>query len=93
MTIIVTRHQALVEYLEEIGLYHPEVDVVLEHATPEQIQGKHVIGVLPLSLACEAASITEIPLSLTKEDRGQDLSVERVREIAGSPTTYIVKEV
>jgi putative CRISPR-associated protein (TIGR02620 family) len=90
--IVVTRHPTLVDYLREQGLIGPDAEVI-SHATPEQIRGRHVVGVLPLSLACEAASVTEIPLALAPEDRGQELSLERVREIAGAPVTYVVQEV
>lgn len=86
--IIVTRHKGLVKYLYEIGMFCHSIDIVIQHATPEEIHGRDVIGVLPLHLAVHARSVTEIPLSLTQEDRGQDLSVNRVREIAGAPTTY-----
>jgi len=88
--VIVTRHAGLVEHLRNIRMYCPGIDVVLEHATPEDIRGCDVIGVLPLNLAVHARSVTEIPLSLTKEDRGQELSVDRVEEIAGSPQTYCI---
>jgi len=90
--IVVTRHPALVAYLREIGAVGPDVEV-LSHVTPEQIRGRHMFGVLPLSLACECASVTEVPLSLTPEDRGQELSLERLREIAGAPRTFVVREV
>ena len=89
MKIVVTRHQALVTYLLELGLITPETQVI-SHASPEQIQGKDVIGVLPLSLACLARSVTEIPLALSPEDRGRELTIERMREIAKEPTTYKV---
>ena len=89
MKIVITRHPALVEYLLEIGLITPETPVI-SHASPEQVQGKDVIGVLPLSLAKFTRSVTEIPLALSPEDRGKELSIERLREIAGSPTTYSV---
>ena len=89
MKVVITRHSALVEHLLEIGLITPETPVI-SHASPEEVQGKDVIGVLPLSLACLARSITEIPLALTPEDRGRELTIERLREIAGSPTTYKV---
>ena len=38
--------------------------------------------------AALAESVTEVPLALTPADRGADLPVERVREIAGDPVTY-----
>lgn len=63
---------------------------VVAHATPEEIRGKHVIGVLPLHLAALAATVTEIPLALAPEDRGKELGIERLREIAGPAITYKV---
>ena len=89
MKVVVTRHQALIEYLIELELITAETPVI-SHASPGEIQGKDVIGVLPLSLASLAKSITEIPLALSPEDRGKELSIERLREIAGKPLTYTV---
>jgi len=88
-TVIVTRHPALVGYVRELGLAQLETPV-LAHASANDIKGKHVIGVLPLHLAALAASVTEIPLALTPADRGQELPLERVREIASDPVTYKV---
>ena len=59
-TIVITRHPALVEYLAEINLI-PAGTPVISHATPADVQGRHVIGVLPLSLAALAESVTEVP--------------------------------
>lgn len=89
MTVVVTRHQALVEYLRELGLADDQT-TILSHVTAEDVKGQDVIGVLPLSLASMTNTITEVPLKLTPEDRGQELSLERVREIAGTPQTYYV---
>lgn len=86
---IVTRHQALVAYLLETGVVD-EATPVITHATPDDVRGAHVIGVLPLSLAALAARVTEVPLRLAPEDRGKELSLERVREIAQTPVTYKV---
>lgn len=88
-TIVVTRHAALVGLLIERGLV-AEGTPVISHATPEQIEGRHVIGVLPLSLASIAASVTEIPIALTPELRGQELDLETLRRIAGEAVTYTV---
>ena len=90
MKVVVTRHQALIEYLIELELITSETPVI-SHASPGEIQGKDVIGVLPLSLASLAKSITEIPLALSPEDRGRELSIERLREIAKEPRTYSVQ--
>ena len=63
---------------------------ILEHANAEDVAGRHVIGVLPLALAAHAASVTEIPLALAPADRGRELDLPRLRQIAGAPVTYIV---
>ena len=89
MTVVVTRHPALVQLLQERGLIHEDTPV-LTHVTPEDVADQHVIGVLPLSLAAQARSVTEIPLALAPEDRGKELSIERLREIAGDAITYRV---
>lgn len=88
--VVVTRHPALVQYLTEEGIC-PEGIPVVAHATPEVVRNNHVYGVLPLHLAAEAALVTEVPLALTPEDRGVELSIERMREIAGEPVTYRVE--
>lgn len=87
--IIITRHAALVEYCREIGLINESTEVV-SHATPEVVQGKHVLGVLPHSLSCLCASFTEVPLILPAELRGKELSIEDMREYAQEPATYVV---
>lgn len=87
--LIITRHEALVSYLIEERITGEDTPVI-SHASPDQIRGKHIIGVLPPALAVYAAKITEVPLHLTPEDRGQDLTLKRVREITGPPWTYKV---
>lgn len=87
--IVVTRHPALVQYLKEIGIID-ENTPVLEHATKEDVAGKHVIGVLPLELASEAKYVTTINLNMTKEHRSRELTLEDMKEIAGEITTYKV---
>ena len=89
ITLIVTRHPGLVEYLRELGLCSSSCEVI-PHATPEAVRGKHVCGVLPHSLSCLCASFTEVPLSLPIELRGQELTVEQIRQYAGKTATYVV---
>lgn len=87
--VVVTRHSGLVEYLKELG-YIDDNTKVIDHAKVSDVRGKHVIGVLPLYLAAYAWKVTEVPLALEPEDRGKDLPVERVRQIASKPVTYNV---
>lgn len=88
--VIVTRHPALVEYLIE-KRYVTTGTPALTHCAPEDIKGKHVLGVLPLHLAAHAARVTEIPLSMPPEMRGKELSIEEVRSIAQPPRTFEVR--
>lgn len=88
--LVVTRHPGLVEFLRERGLCTPDVTVI-SHASPEDVRGKHVCGVLPHSLSCLCESFTEVPLALPAELRGVELSVQQMRQYAGEPVTYIVR--
>lgn len=90
--LVVTRHPALVSYLQELGLVDNGVEV-LSHATATAVTGRHVCGVLPHSLSCLCSSFTEVPLALTPELRGKELSLETLRAIAGTPVTYRVEVV
>ena len=89
--VVITRHSALVTLLIEKGLVNENTPVV-EHASEKDVAGKHVFGALPLRLAALADRITEIPLFVPAELRGTELSIEQVRELAGTPKTYKVSE-
>lgn len=93
MKVIVTRHQALLEFLKEKGVITGEEPVVTHVSDPGQIRGCHVIGVLPLALAAEAASVTEVTLALPPELRGKELNIEEMRKHAGPIVTYRVTRV
>ena len=89
-TVVVTRHASLIELLRERGLVDDSARV-LSHATPDDVRGARVIGVLPLSLAALADSIVEVPLALTPEMRGRELTLDELRAVAGEATTYRVR--
>lgn len=88
-TVVVTRHPSLVQLLIERALID-EHATVIAHATATDVQGARVIGVLPLRLASLAAEVVEVELALTPADRGVELTIERLREIAGEVVTYRV---
>lgn len=88
--ILITRHSGLVEYLREEGI---EFNRVIAHATPEDVRGQEVWGVLPLALAAEAASVTEVKLELPAEMRGVELNADQVREFQRGLVTYKVTRV
>lgn len=87
--IIITRHQGLVDYLIYQGLVSKDTKVI-SHATPDQVRGKDVIGVLPMDLAVLARSVTIVPLNLPQNLRGVDLTVDQVAQYAGTPRTFSV---
>lgn len=92
MTLVVTRHPALVDYLRRHGCIGDDVEV-REHVTADDVRDRHVIGVLPMHLAALAASVTEVPLALTPDMRGRELTLEELERVAGRPRRYRVLEV
>lgn len=91
-TVIVTRHPALLQYLLELGVV-PEGTPVLSHATVEDVRGKRVYGVLPMRLAAEASTLTEISIDVPAEWRGTELTLEQINACAPKLTTYKVTAV
>lgn len=53
-----------------------QVIPVAAHATADQVRDKRVLGVLPLSLARWAATVTEVQFSLREDQRGKEISKE-----------------
>ncbi len=90
---VVTRHKALVDYLLNKDIIKEGEFKLIEHADYTEVQGQDVIGVLPLQLSAYAKSITEVPLKLTPEMRGKELTFDEVEKIAEKPVQYIVREV
>lgn len=90
---VVTRHKALVSYLIDKNIIKEGEYKLIEHADYKDVEGQNVIGVLPLQLASYAKSITEVPLKLTPEMRGKELTFDEVEKVAEEPVQYIVREV
>ena len=95
-TVVVTRHEALVDYMIEKGALEDSLGEnipFLSQATAEDVCGKRVIGVLPLSLAAEAAEVVVANLeNVPKELRGTELSLEQLREYCSGIDTYVVSK-
>lgn len=90
---VITRHKALVAYLLDKDIIKEGEYKLIEHADYKDVEGQDVIGVLPLQLASYAKSVTEVPLKLTPEMRGKELTFEEVEKVAEEPVQYIVREV
>lgn len=90
---VITRHKALVSYLLDRDIIKEGEYKLIEHADYKDVEGQDVIGVLPLQLASYAKSVTEVPLKLTPEMRGKELTFDEVEKVAQEPVQYIVREV
>ena len=90
---VITRHKALLAYLLDKDIIKEGEYKLVEHADYKDVEGQDVIGVLPLQLASYAKSVTEVPLKLTPEMRGKELTFEEVEKVAEEPVQYIVREV
>ena len=90
MTIIVTRHTGLIQWLKSHGIVG---DVISHVEFPDQIRGKDVVGVLPLHLAAVAASVTTVEMTLPADKRGVDLTPEEMDSFGAIMHTYSVQEV
>ena len=77
---VITRHQALIDLLLQEGLIQEGDYVVVPHATPEDVKGRVVIGILPLPLAALAKEVISPIIELRPDDRGRELSLEELRE-------------
>lgn len=89
------RRNLLIQYLTECGIILPSTTVI-PHASEGDVPGKDVIivsGVLPLRLAALASTVTEVPLNLPAELRGVELTLEQVRQFAGTEKMYRVQVV
>lgn len=90
MKVLVTRHQALIEYFEELGI---KFDKVISHATEEDVRGNDVYGILPLHLASFTNTVTSIDMNIPAEMRGKELSLTNIETYFTGMSTYQVKKI
>lgn len=90
--IVVTRHRALYDYLVSEGYVEPGTKFISK-VDKEDIEGKHVFGVLPNWLACNAALFTEVQFRLPYEKKGKELSLEDMKFLTYAIRTYKITEV
>jgi CRISPR-associated protein Csx16 len=88
--LLVTRHKALAEVLRE----RPELDLseakVIDHATAADVEGKVVVGVLPLRLAALTRRFFELSLDLPADLRGKELTADQLRQYMTGLEEYLV---
>ena len=90
MDILVTRHQALVEYFKEANI---KFDKVISYATEEEVRWNDVYGVLPLRLASFVNTVTTIDIDIPAEMRGKELSLEDIKKYGVNISTYKVEKI
>ena len=91
--LIVTRHKTLVEWLAAHGIEGR----VIAQATLEDVAGMDVYGILPLWLAAEANSITEVsmpglPLEARQRMNGGDFTVEEMDKWGAEMHRFVVRK-
>lgn len=91
-TLIVTRHSPLVEWLRRHGV----VGKVIAQAAPADVAGKDVYGILPMWLAADANSVTEVsmpglPLEARAKVNGGDFTVEQMDEWGAEMRRFVVR--
>ena len=91
-TLVVTRHDALVDFLLQEGLIPYDYER-LEHVEEEDIRGRVVVGVLPMHLAAAASMVYVVDLDIPKEKRGMELTTEEVRMYFRGLNCYVTKKV
>lgn len=90
MKVLVTRHEALVQYFVNMRI---TFDKVITHATAEDVTGNDVYGVLPLHLASLANTVTTIDMNIPAEMRGKKLSLEDIKKYLVDISTYKVEKI
>ena len=93
MIVVVTRHLGAVDWLirhEIIPNDATEVSVI-EHATPADVTGQVVYGVLPLHLAALAKEVHSIDIpNLPADKRGKELTADDMDTLGASIVSYKV---
>lgn len=88
--VCVLRHAGTLEWLAGQVEGFSALPVIV-NATPADVAGKRVLGVLPLHLASVAASVTEVVID--PPPRGAELSAAEVAARNPSFRTFAVREV
>ena len=86
-TIIVSRHPAQVAYIRSLGYS----GVVREHVTASDVEGKIVIGNLPMNLASLCVRVGCADMKIPADKRGCELTLAEVKEYSNGVVWYTVK--
>ena len=95
--LIVTRHNATVEWLKSTML-DDDVIVVTAHYTPRLAEGfDYVVGILPIQLVAELCAegirYYQVTMDVPEEFRGKELTVEQMDQFGARLVQYNVEVV
>lgn len=90
--VIVSRHAGALEWLKK---HHPSLvadgaRVITGNATPVDVQGKIIFGMLPMRLAALAAGYWEIDLDIPFALRGMEVTLAQMEALGAKLTHYQV---
>ncbi len=75
--VIISRHDAFVEFLKMKGILHGDEQVISHVSNPDVIDGKVVItSGLPMHLAAKARCVIVVSMNIPPEMRGKEMSVD-----------------
>lgn len=86
--LIVTRHQGLVDWLRERGWTGDHIP----HAGAEEVEGRVVVGVLPMHLAALTSKFISATIKVPVEARGREWSKEELEVWGCSLHWYIIAD-
>lgn len=91
-TIIVTRHPAVEKYIRESDLV-PQDTPCYPSVTENFVQGKHIIGIVPMHIAAAAELFTEVKITLRRGVEPRELSLDELRASVKQVRTYSVEKI
>lgn len=84
--IIVTKNLEQIKWLNEQGIYGKVKDFI----APKDAIGKHIVGVVPYIVACNAIDVTIIDCKALGKIKSKDMSSEQLYAQGAKLRTYKV---
>jgi two-component sensor histidine kinase len=90
--IIITKHNAVKHYIISKQMATKETPC-FSVAEIKDIEGKHVIGFIPLYLAAKAGMYTEIKINLKREDIKRELTLNEIEHRVKNVNTFKIEKI
>ena len=92
--VVVSRHDAFVEFLKSFGILHGNEKVISHVSSPDEIAGKIVISSgMPLWLSAMAKCMVVVSMDIPFQMRGKELSVDDMKRFFKRIDVFEVKHV